>query len=156
MSLVEIALIQRSDTTATVLTTSLFYLAKYASIQRKLQNLLDSAMPRGYSAWDYEKVKTVTYIDDVINETLRFNPPILQGSPRETPAHGLKIGDVHIPGHVNVSVPYFVIHRDPRWWQQPEDFLPERWGEKREEMGTDNAPFLPFQLGTFLMPKAVV
>ncbi|KAF2689772.1 cytochrome P450 67 [Lentithecium fluviatile CBS 122367] len=142
-----VMIIAGTDTTAITLANILFYLAKHQSIQRKLQMLVDSVIPAGYSAWDYEKAKTVSYIDDIINETLRLKPPILQGSPRETPAQGLQIGNVHVPGGVNVSVPYFLIQRDPRWWQQPNDFVPERWGEKKEEMGTDGAPFLPFQLG---------
>lgn len=145
-------LIQCSDTSASTLTNILFYLAKYASVQRKLQSLVDTAIPGGYSAWDYEKVKTVTYIDDIINETLRLNPPILQGSVRETPAHGLRIGDLHIPGNVNVSVSHYLIQRDPRYWQRPNEFVPERWNEKRDEMGTDGAPWLSFQLGPFLAP----
>jgi cytochrome P450 len=120
-------------------------------VQQKLQRLLDTAIPGDYSAWDYDKAKTVTYIDDIINETLRLKPPVIQGSPRETPAQGVQIGDVHIPGYTNVSVPFMLIQRDPRWWQQPTEFVPERWGDKREKMGTDGAPFLPFNMGTFVL-----
>lgn len=97
----------------------------------------------------------MTYIDDIINETLRLKPPVLQGSARETPAHGLRIGDLYIPGNVNVSVSHYLIQRDPRYWQQPHEFVPERWDEKRGEMGTDDAPFLPFQLGTHPVPVSL-
>lgn len=104
-------------------------------------------MTEGYDSWDYSKVQALPFLDSVINETLRLKPPVIQGTPRETPPQGIRVGDRFIPGHVAVSVPTILIQRDPRWWQKPDEFLPERWGEKREEMGTDNSPWLPFQQG---------
>jgi len=105
-------------------------------------------MPGGYAEWDYEKVKSVTYVDDFINETLRMKPALLNGGPRETPAKGIMVDDVHIPGNTNVLVPIQLIQRDPRYWKSGNEFIPERFGEKRAEMGTDGAPYLPFSLGT--------
>jgi cytochrome P450 len=125
----------------------LFYLAKYPEKQTKLQGLLDRAMPGGYSQWTYEKIKSISYIDDFINETLRLKPALLTGGPRETPAKGIQVGETYIPGNTNVVIPTWLIQRDTRWWQLPEVFVPERFGEKRAEMGTDQAPYLPFSLG---------
>jgi len=142
-----VVIIAGSETTATTLGGILFYLAKHPEKQKKLQRLLDEAMPGGYSEWSYEKVKSVTYVDDFINETLRLRPALLTGGPRETPAEGLEIDGTYIPGNTNVLISTFLIQRDPRWWQQPEAFIPERFGEKREEMDTDNSPYLPFSLG---------
>lgn len=104
-------------------------------------------MATDYASWDYSKVQVLPYLDGIINETLRLKPPVLQGVPRETPPQGIRIGDLHIPGHVIVSVPTILIQRDPRWWQQPDEFIPERWGDKKEQMGTENSPWLPFQQG---------
>jgi cytochrome P450 len=136
-----------SETTATSLTSALFFLAKCPEKQKKLQRELDRKMPGGYGEWSYEKVKEVSYVDDFINETLRLKPALLTGGARETPSKGLQIGDTYIPGNVNVVVPIHRIQRDGRWWQQPDDFIPERFGERRAEMGTDKAPYLPFSLG---------
>ncbi|KAF2470653.1 cytochrome P450 [Lindgomyces ingoldianus] len=147
-----VVIIAGSETTATTLAGILFYLAKYPEKQKKLQRLVDKAMPAGYSDWNYEKVKSVTYIDDFISETLRLRPALLNGGPRETPAQGIRVDEVHIPGKTNVLVPIQLIHRDPRWWQQAEEFVPERFGEKREEMGTEKAPYLPFSLGAYSCP----
>jgi cytochrome P450 len=108
---------------------------------------LQASIPEGYSSWDYSKVKTLSYIDDIIHETLRLKPPIIQGMPRETPPQGIHIGDQYIPGHVVVSVPTLLVQRDPRWWEQPEYFIPERWDERREVMKTDDGPWIPFQIG---------
>lgn len=139
----------RSDTAGIALANTLFYLAKYQDRQRKLRELLDAANPGGLSTWDYSTITTVTYIDDIINETLRLKSPVIQGMPRETPPQGLQIGEKWIPGYVNVSVPVTLIQRDSRWWKQPNEFIPERWTERREEMGTEGAPWFPFQLGRY-------
>ncbi|KAF1944269.1 cytochrome P450 [Clathrospora elynae] len=136
-----------SDTISNTFANALFYLVKYPEVQRKLCGLLNEAIPEGYVSWNYTQVETVSYIDDIINETLRLKPPTIQGLPRETPAQGIRIGDKHIPGYVNVSVPVTLIQRDPRWWKQPNEFIPERWMERRGEMGTDDSPWFPFQMG---------
>ena len=141
----------RSDTVANTLANALFFLTKHPEKQQKLRDLLDTTLPAGFQSWDYVKSRPFSYIDDTINETLRLKPPIIQGTPRETPAQGLRIGDKYIPGHVNVSVPVTLIQRDSRWWKQPDDFIPERWTESREEMDTINGPWLPFQLGAYTL-----
>jgi cytochrome P450 len=142
-------IIAGSDTTANTLALMLFYLTTHPQKLKKLQSLIDIAIPGGPSSWTYEAIRTVPYIDDIINESLRLKPPVIHGGPRETPATGLHIGNVYIPGNVTVSVPYLLIQRDPRWWKEAERFVPERFGERRIEMGTDEAPWLPFTLGMF-------
>jgi cytochrome P450 len=136
-----------SETTATTLAGALYYLAKCPAKQNKLQQLLDQAMPNGYSQWSYDKVKSVSFLDDFISETLRLRPALLIGGARETPAKGIQIDDIYIPGHTNVVVPVWLIQRDPRFWQEAESFIPERFGEERDNRGTDKAPYLPFSLG---------
>jgi cytochrome P450 len=101
-------------------------------------------------------VKTVPYIDDWINETLRLRPALPNGGPRVTPPSGLQIDEVFIPGDTNVLVPVELIHRDPRYWPEADAFVPERFGERREEMGTASAPYLPFSLGAYGCPGKVL
>ncbi|KAF2645995.1 putative benzoate 4-monooxygenase cytochrome P450 [Massarina eburnea CBS 473.64] len=146
-----VIIVAGSETTATTLASALYFMAKYPEKQRKLQQLLDEVIPEP-SAWDYEKVKATTYIDDWISETLRLRPALLNGGPRQTPARGITVDETYIPGGCNVLIPVSLIHRDPRWWQQAEEFIPERFGESREEMGTDNAPYMPFSLGSYSCP----
>ncbi|KAL1961494.1 hypothetical protein VTN77DRAFT_1673 [Rasamsonia byssochlamydoides] len=145
-----VVIIAGSETTATTLATVLFYLAKYPATLQKLQRLLDEAMPDGN--WSYEKVKSVTFIDDIINETLRLKPALLTGGYRVTPAKGIQVDEMYIPGDVNVFVPMQLIQTDDRYYKKAHDFIPERWNERREEMETDNAPFLPFSIGPYSCP----
>lgn len=43
-----------------------------------------------------------------------------------------------------ILVPYWLLHRDPRIWEQPETFNPLRFVDKSE---TDRFAFLPFGIG---------
>lgn len=139
-------LVAGSDTTATTLASILYYLAKYPAVLAKLQHLLDEAMPGGPGEWSYEKVKSVTYLEDVINETLRLRPAVMEGGFRVTPLEGLQVDEVYIPGDVNVFVPTQLLQTDERYYEDAKAFVPERWHEKKE-MVHEGAPFLPFLIG---------
>lgn len=136
-----------SDTSATANACTLFYLAKHPHVLRKLQRQLDAAMPDGPRSWSYDKVITVTYLDDIIRESMRLKPPVITGGYRVTPPKGLQVDEVWIPGDVNVFVPFQVLHTDERYYVDPLDFVPERWGERKEEMGTDESLLIPFSAG---------
>ncbi|KAF2016965.1 cytochrome P450 [Aaosphaeria arxii CBS 175.79] len=147
-----VIIIAGSDTFANVLACTLFYLAKDKDVQSKVRRLIDEALPDGPASWSYDKIRKVTYIDDIVNETLRLKPPVISQPHRQTPARGLQIDEQYIPGNVNVTVPPILIMRDERWWKQPFEFIPERFGSRREEMGTDDAPYMPFGLGVHTCP----
>lgn len=144
-----LVIVAGSDTTATTLACILHYLARHPAVQQKLQSQVDSVLG---GEWSYEKVKTITYIDDIINETLRLKPALLTGVYRVTPPQGITVDETFIPGDINVFVPTQGIQTDPRYWKEAKAFVPERFGERRAEMGTDGAPFMPFTLGVHQCP----
>lgn len=145
-------IIAGSETTATTLATVLYYLARHQSVLAKLQQKLDEAMPGGADDWSYDKVKDISFIDDIINETLRLRPAVMTGGYRVTPAEGLQVDEVHIPGDTIVFVPVQLIQTDERYYEEAKEFIPERWSEKRHEMKTDGAPFIPFLTGKRWFP----
>lgn len=135
-----------SETNATTLAATLFFLTKLPSVQRKLRAQLDIAIPTP-ADWTYEKVQLVTYLDNIIDETLRLKPATMIGGHRETPREGIQIDEQYIPGYTEVFVPVQLIQTDPRYWKEATEFVPERWGERSSEMGTDGAPYFPFSSG---------
>ncbi|KAG8156599.1 hypothetical protein KVR01_013550 [Diaporthe batatas] len=145
-----VVIVAGSETTATTLACMFYYLSKHPEVQRKLQAQLDAAL--GSGPWSYEVVRNVAFIDDIVNETLRLKPALASGGHRVTPPQGITVDGTFIPGDTNVFVPTYAIQRDPRYWQEADRFVPERFGERRAEMGTDRAPFLPFQLGAYQCP----
>jgi cytochrome P450 len=114
---------------------------------KKLQGIIQSVFPNGERDWSFAKVKEIPYLDAVINESLRLKPAIPGGVPRVTPASGIQIDEVFIPGDVNVIVPAYAIHRDPRYFEEPNTFIPERWTDEKSGMILDRAAYAPFSLG---------
>jgi cytochrome P450 len=97
--------------------------------------------------WTYERVRSVSYLDDVINESMRLKPPVITGGYRVTPEEGLQVDEVWIPGDVNVITPIEMIQTDERYWVDAKEFVPERWGERKAEMGTDESLLVVFSGG---------
>lgn len=143
-----VLIVAGSDTIATTLTSALYFLVKHPRVLNKLRSQVDAAIPNP-ADWTYEKAKSITYIDDIIEETLRLKPPLLLGGPRVTPPNGMWVDEQFIPGDTNVVTPIQLIHTDQRYWKNADEFIPERFGERKDEFGTNAAPFFPFQLGKY-------
>lgn len=79
----------------------------------------------------------------------------MTGGYRVTPPQGLQIDEQYIPRDTNVFVPVQLIQTDDRYWKRAAEFVPERFGEKRVEMETDGAPFIPFALGKLAKPVSL-
>ncbi|KAI1173798.1 cytochrome P450 monooxygenase-like protein [Nemania sp. FL0916] len=132
-----------SDTVAATLTNVFFQLAQDPDIVRMLQQEF-AALPDLTN----DSLQIVELLDAVIYETLRLHPAVPSGTQRMTPPEGLRIGDRHIPGEVIVQVPSHTVFRDPRAFEQPLEFIPERW-TKRPELIKDRSVFIPFNLGLY-------
>ncbi|KAH8806769.1 cytochrome P450 [Flagelloscypha sp. PMI_526] len=144
-------IIAGSDTTASFLANVLYYLIRHPEHMDKLALHLDSLFPNGDLDWTPEKAKSITMLDDIMNETLRLAPSVPDGLPRLTPPEGLMVDEVFIPGDVVVSVPPWTIQRDPRYWEDAEVFKPGRWSSKGLNPETAQA-YIPFTRGAYVCP----
>lgn len=76
--------------------------------------------------------------DAVVKETLRLQPPASAALRKLTaPRH---VGGFDLPAGVDVMVPSTLVHRDPRGFEDPDTFHPERWCATPPP----HAPFFPF------------
>ncbi|MFG1949396.1 cytochrome P450 [Nonomuraea sp. NPDC048826] len=65
------------------------------------------------------------YTEAVVKEALRMYPPTwLMGRDivRET-----RVGEWNLQPGQHLMFCAYLVHRDPRWWKDPEEFLPQRW-----------------------------
>ena len=71
------------------------------------------------------------YTGMVVSETLRLYPTVwMLGREAIEP---VRIGDYDVPVGMTIFMPEWTVHRDPRWFDDPETFRPERWSEANRE-----------------------
>jgi cytochrome P450 len=121
-------LIAGHETTAAVLTWSLFELTKNPEILKKVQEEIDRVV--GDRIPEYADIKELKYLRLVIAETLRMypEPPLLIRRCRtqdELPKGGGREATV-IRG-MDMFLAVYNIHRDERFWPEPNTFDPERF-----------------------------
>jgi cytochrome P450 len=63
----------------------------------------------------------------VFSEALRLYPPALAFGRR--PTEDVELGGYTIPARTSVILSPYITHRNPRYFEDPEEFRPERWVE---------------------------
>ncbi len=79
---------------------------------------------------------------------MRLHPPVPSGTQRVTPPEGMWIGERFVPGDTIVQVPSYTVFRDARAFEQPGEFIPERW-TTMPELVRDRSVYIPFNTGEF-------
>nr|GFB53597.1 cytochrome P450 [Tanacetum cinerariifolium] len=95
------------------------------------------------------------YLDATIKETLRLHPISTLLVPRSS-SQDCTVGGYTIPKGSTIFVNAWSIHRDPRYWDNPLDFNPERFltndGTNKWDLRGNNLNFLPFGSGKRVCP----
>ncbi len=111
------------ETTASTLSWAWWLLAQNPAAEAKLHAELDTVL--GGRSPSLDDLSKLPYAGNVITEALRLYPP----------AWGLArvaIEDHEIAGYpvkkgMGIAMAQWVVHRDARWYDVPEEFRPERW-----------------------------
>jgi cytochrome P450 len=111
------------ETTAITLSWTWWLLAQYPQVEAKLHAELDAQLAGRAPAM--EDLPRLPYLDRVLTESLRLYPPAW-GMARMA-VEDAEIGGYRIPKGAGISLAQWVVHRDPRWFENPEEFRPERW-----------------------------
>lgn len=118
-----------TETAANTLGWALLTLARHPEVEQRLHaesdEVLDGRIP------NYEDLARLPYTLQVIKETMRLYPQPWLNSRRTTA--DVTLGDYRIPAGANVFFSPYALHRDPRYYPQPEVFNPDRWAAGRGE-----------------------
>jgi cytochrome P450 len=111
------------ETTASTLSWTWWLLAQNPAVEAKLHAELDAVL--GGRVPSLHDLPNLPYTGHVITESLRLYPAAW-GMAR------LAVEDHEIAGYpvkkgMGVAMAQWVVHRDPRWYNAPEEFRPERW-----------------------------
>ena len=130
------------ETTALALTFTFFLLAQHSEVEAKLLAELEAEL--GDEPPTVADLDDLTYLERVVTESMRLYPPV-PGIVRE-PVEDDRVGDYRIPAGVTVSMSQHVVHRDPRWYDDPMAFRPERWTDEFRD-SLPRLAYFPFAAG---------
>nr|QLH55420.1 cytochrome P450 [Archangium gephyra] len=110
-------------TTTDGLVWTTYLLAQHPEVQARLvaelDEVLDGRVPQA------EDLPRLRYTEAVVKESLRLYSPAWITS-REA-IRDCELGGFHVPAGTTLGVSQWVTHRDPRYYEEPEAFRPERW-----------------------------
>ncbi|KAI0547129.1 benzoate 4-monooxygenase cytochrome P450 [Xylaria curta] len=134
-----------TDTTASSLIIVLYFLARFPSHAKKIQEELETVDIR-----DVRALTSLPHLTSTINESMRLLPVALTTNPgsRVTPPEGLTIDGTFIPGGVKICTSRYVLGKLSSAYEEPESFIPERW-YSRPELVKDRRAFAPFGIGRY-------
>jgi cytochrome P450 len=132
-------LIAGHDTSTALLAWALYLLGRHPETLVRLQGEIDTVL--GDCEPDYEKLKQLRYLEQVIKETLRLYPPIHLG--QRIAATDLTFQDYDIPAGARVIYTIYLTHRMQKYWPEPARFHPERFGRETQRRQTPHA-YIPF------------
>jgi cytochrome P450 len=111
------------ETTANALSWTWLLLSQNPVAEAKLHTELDAVL--GGRSPRLDDLPNLRYVGHVITESMRLYPPAW-GMARLA-IEDVEIGGYPIPKGCGVSLAQWIVHRDPRWFDAPNEFQPERW-----------------------------
>ncbi|KAH9404121.1 Cytochrome P450 4V2 [Tyrophagus putrescentiae] len=150
------------DTTAEVAIYAVLLIGHHPAVQARIAEELKSVLGGNNENEDEEQffsletLKRLRYLEAAIREVMRLHPPGQIVGRRITEKLQLPNGKKLLAGS-NCYIPLLYVHRDDRYYEQPDDFKPERWwtaskeeqGEVDVEKGVSHTSPPPFAFLTF-------
>lgn len=146
------------ETTAIALSWTWYLLSENPDVERRLVEEVTAVL--GDRPPTLDDIPHLVYADMVIRESMRLYPPAWRIG-REV-IEEVDIGGYAVPVGAQVIMSQWVVHRDERFYPDPERFRPERWSDP----GVDELPrfaYFPFGGGarrcigdTFAMMEAIL
>lgn len=125
------------ETTSLALTYTILLLTQHPAVTSRLREEWDEELGDGDPA--PSDVPDLTYTDCVVRESLRLYPPAYALFRAAT--EDIYLDDYVIPKGTNITIPQYRVHRDPRFYEAPETFDPDRWVDPPERPEYAYFPF---------------
>ncbi|KAM1417902.1 hypothetical protein ACFXTO_021647 [Malus domestica] len=138
------------DTGAITMVWAMAELANNPGLMKKAQEEVRKCIGNKGKVTETE-TDQLQYLKMVIKETLRLHPPAPMILPRETTSR-CKIQGYDIDPKTLVLVNAWAIARNPGFWKDPEEFVPERFDGSSVDYKGQHFEFLPFGAGRRVCP----
>ncbi|MBF4493859.1 cytochrome P450 [Flavobacterium sp. MR2016-29] len=138
---IKVLFIAGHETTANALTFTLYLLGNNPEIQEKVFNEIAEIQTQTDNV--VEQLQKMTYTNAVLNESMRLYPPAWITDRQNVEDDS--IGQFNIKKGTLIGVSFYELHRNPKYWEDPEKFDPERFLGERKKNSTQY--FYPFGAG---------
>eukprot|EP01130_Rhizamoeba_saxonica_P017279 TRINITY_DN8318_c0_g1_i1.p1 TRINITY_DN8318_c0_g1~~TRINITY_DN8318_c0_g1_i1.p1 ORF type:complete len:496 (+),score=85.03 TRINITY_DN8318_c0_g1_i1:278-1765(+) len=132
-------LLTGSSTISGLLTWASYYIGRSDEVQQNIFDEVNSIC--GDEEITMKHVRQFEYTRAVMKEVLRLKPaaPFLDRIAAKT----TNLGDYKIPKGTRLMLFFTPMMKDVRYWDQPQEFIPERFFEERPEIYS----YMPFSVG---------
>ena len=111
------------ETTSNALTWTFYLLSQYPNVERKLHDEIELVLGNRIPTAD--DIPKLQYTEMVLRESMRLYPPVwTMGRHVE---NDYSVGEYTIPAGSSILMSQYVMHHDPRYYEKPEEFNPNRW-----------------------------
>ncbi|RCV22221.1 hypothetical protein SETIT_4G203700v2 [Setaria italica] len=139
-----------SDTVATVLQWIMAELMRNPRVMQKVQDEVRCILAGRHQVTE-DNLRNLHYMNLVIKETLRLHPPAPLLFPRDCRSSCQVLG-FSVPKDAMVLVNAWAISRDPKYWDMPEEFVPERFEDSKIDFKGTDFEYTPFGAGRRMCP----
>ena len=133
------------ETSATTIEWAMAEMIRNPTIMKKAQDEVREIFSKKGSV-DETGVSEMKYLKSVVKETMRLHPPLPLLLPRES-LEKCEINGYKIPAKTRIIVNAWAIGRDPKYWVEPESFIPDRFLDGSIDFKGNNFEYIPFGAG---------
>ncbi|CAH0403310.1 unnamed protein product [Chilo suppressalis] len=116
------------ETSSSATSYTLHELAYNPEIQKKVQNEVDEVLRRHDNKLSYDAVKEMTYLEWTFKEGMRKFPSLGYLMRECTRKYTFEDLNFSVDEGVKIMISVAGLHNDPKYWHNPEEFRPERFG----------------------------
>uniref|UniRef100_A0A453QCZ7 4-hydroxyphenylacetaldehyde oxime monooxygenase n=2 Tax=Aegilops tauschii TaxID=37682 RepID=A0A453QCZ7_AEGTS len=143
------------DTGAVTIIWAMAELVRNPHVLNKVQEEIRTVVGSNRERVQRDHVGKLKYLKMVVMETLCLHPALPLLLPRETGRHITVSGTVSgydVPEKTRILVNAWAIGREPVNWDNPEEFIPERFEGKDVNFNRAQFEYLPFGAGRRMCP----
>lgn len=139
------------DTMATQISLIAHMLAVNPDVQQRLQEEIDEVLSASEEQAGYDVIQEMKYLDAVMSEAMRYHPILLFvdrvcGETFELPPALPGARPFKLERGMNIWFPVKAIHHDPKYFENPEKFDPDRFLRDGKSIASSGA-YMPFGMG---------
>lgn len=130
------------ETSSYALSWTMYLLSTHPEVCRKVK--AEAASIENIDEIGYEGLRSLEYINMVLLESMRLYPPAWIAGRLVHADH--VIGNTPVYKDDAILLNIYALHRDRKWWDEPERFIPERFSAE-EQKKRKGLVYIPFGAG---------